>query len=462
MKDQRNGRLDMSDIQGLILRGYRMSLVRHFVLAVRNPAAARGVLRELVDRDGDGLQVTSAALWPDGEKPAYCLNVGLTFKGIERLEVVEDPEESFRSFTSFRQGAVKRAEFVGDTGASAPEHWTGQLASPEVDVLVCLHCEDSGELKAQSDRLRELFASRGAFEELSSFDGSALPDGKVHFGYKDGISQPTIRGAFPRKPDMQPEVNPDQFLILEGGNYNVPTPGEIGLNGSFAAFRVLEQDVVGFERFLQSNADTIDPEILAAKLCGRWRDGVPLELSPDAPQSDPPIPELEYSDFDYVPTQLHPDIYDDSSGLRCPIGSHTRRTNPRSQPVPAAGLGHEHRIIRRGMPYGPEFVPGADKNEHAERGLLGLFICSDLFNQFEFLMSTWINGSTFAADLLADSQDPLLGANIEDSSQFEIPDSDGNIVVEGFQRFVNTRGAAYVFFPSVTALRYMASVKPVG
>ena len=58
-------------------------------------------------------------------------------------------------------------------------------------------------------------------------------------------------------------------------------PRELGLNGSFAVFKKVETDVVGFEDFLQANKDKIDPELLAAKMCGRWRNGVPLALSPD-------------------------------------------------------------------------------------------------------------------------------------------------------------------------------------
>ncbi|HEY6291745.1 MAG TPA: hypothetical protein VI455_09330 [Terriglobia bacterium] len=44
---------------------------------------------------------------------------------------------------------------------------------------------------------------------------------------------------------------------------------------------MIETDVVGFENYLQSNKGKIDPELLAAKMCGRWRNGVPLALSPD-------------------------------------------------------------------------------------------------------------------------------------------------------------------------------------
>ena len=40
--------LDLGDIQGFIVRGYRMPMVRHFVLAVGGPAKARELLGRLV------------------------------------------------------------------------------------------------------------------------------------------------------------------------------------------------------------------------------------------------------------------------------------------------------------------------------------------------------------------------------------------------------------------------------
>ncbi len=77
--------------------------------------------------------------------------------------------------------------------------------------------------------------------------------------------------------------------------YQVPT--DIGRNGSFSAFRILEQDVEGFENYLQSQKDKIDPELLAAKFCGRWRNGKPLELSPESPGTPMGIGEI--NNFNY-------------------------------------------------------------------------------------------------------------------------------------------------------------------
>ena len=114
-------------------------------------------------------------------------------------------------------------------------------------------------------------------------DGKPVPTSKVHFGYTDGISMTTIRGGPERyPPDHQQPCEPWLFVLQdEAENYFVPEPRELGLNGSFAVFKMIETDVVGFENFLQSNKDKIDPELLAAKMCGRWRNGVPLALSPD-------------------------------------------------------------------------------------------------------------------------------------------------------------------------------------
>jgi deferrochelatase/peroxidase EfeB len=103
----------------------------------------------------------------------------------------------------------------------------------------------------------------------------------------------------------------------------VREPPELGRNGSFGVFKMMRQDVVGFENFLQSNKDKIDPELLAAKICGRWRNGVPLELSPDTDSPAGGIKPDQLNDFEYV----NKDGSGDPKGLRCPIGAHIRRIN---------------------------------------------------------------------------------------------------------------------------------------
>jgi hypothetical protein len=210
------------------------------------------------------------------------------------LEVKDrTPSLSFKSFKAFIAGAAARAESVGDTGANAPQNWIGGFGTGDDHVLITLHAISPEAMTSYSGRLSGLFSQGAAFEEIWRGDGMALmeiqdgrpvPTTKVHFGYTDGISMTTIRGGPERYGrDHQQPCEPWLFVLLdEAQNYILPEPKELGRNGSFAVFKIISTDVVGFENFLQSNRDRIDPELFAAKMCGRWRNGLPLALSPDS------------------------------------------------------------------------------------------------------------------------------------------------------------------------------------
>jgi Dyp-type peroxidase family len=278
------------------------------------------------------------------------------------------------------------------------------------------------------------------------------PGIRIHFDYTDGISQPIIEGASRRSSDMQPVVSSHHFFLQEESpSYRIPEPKQLSLYGSFQVLRVLEQDVVGFENFLQSQSHIIDPELLAAKMMGRWRNGVPLILSSDTDTPSPPIPYEEYNNYNYIRTQNNPD---DTLGLRCPLGAHMRRSNPRADRVQGGSV-EIHRILRRGMPYGPPYDPNKPY-DGIERGLLGIFICASIENQFEFLMQDWVNRGGFIANLPATEKDPILGDNTPEESAFTIPNQNGPLKITGFQRFIKARGGAYFFLPSIAGLNYIA------
>ncbi|HET9255882.1 MAG TPA: hypothetical protein VFO16_11860, partial [Pseudonocardiaceae bacterium] len=350
----------------------------------------------------------------------------------------------------FAQGAVARAGIVGDTGASAPEHWVPWLVDPGLHLLLSLFASSGEALDSTSQRLELAFSAGCA--ELGRLDGQVLPGNVVHFGYRDGISQPTIEDVPPSGlPDQMPKAPPGEFLLgypsqHEGFSYPVPTPPQLGLNGSFGAFRVLAQDVDGFAEFLTKSASAtgLSEELIAAKICGRWRNGIPLALSPDTDTPERPIPPEALNDFDYV---------DDPKGYRCPIGSHLRRMYPRGERV-MGNSAHKHRIVRRAMTYGPPYDPANSRDGH-ERGLLGMFIGVSLLDQFEFLMAHWVNDGTFTAGLGRD-QDPLVGAHPDGAGRFVIPRPEGPVVLNNFSRFITTRGGAYCFLPGITAIRYLA------
>jgi deferrochelatase/peroxidase EfeB len=480
--------LDLGDIQGFILRGYKMPMVRHFLLTVGVPAEARKMLGRLVSgNESDAPQITTAEDWHVGfesgprdnlaaaprRKPDYCVNLGMTWPGLLALQIRDlVPTLSFKSFGAFIAGAAERAKLVGDTGASDPQHWVGGFGAGSDHVLVTLHAMSSEAMTSYSDRLSALFAEGGAFREIWRADGTALmemqdgqpvPTFKVHFGYTDGISMTTIRAGPERyPPDHQQPCEPWLFVLLsEAENYFVPEPRELGLNGSFAVFKMIETDVVGFENYLQSNKDKIDPELLAAKTCGRWRNGVPLALSPETDSPPGGISPEQLNNFEYV----NADGSGDPRGLRCPVGAHMRRINPRGQPVTGqgqpGGSNNTHRLIRRGIPYGPTYDP-AQPYDGIERGLLGYFINSSIENQYEFVLGHWVNESEFAGAvrLPPKSRDPMIGTQDAAESIFVIPRADGAppIKITGFSSFTKTKAAAYCFLPSITAIKFIANL----
>jgi Dyp-type peroxidase family len=467
-------RLNLADIQGIVLRRYLMPVQRNFLLKVTNADAARSVLGKMVSgNEADAPQVTTA------EEPAlgaqYCLHVGITWPGLVALEVKERvPALSFKSFPAFVEGAAKRAEALGEVGSSAPENWVAGFGKGDDHVLLTLYARDPQLLESWSARLSELCATGDAFQELWRRDGAALiekvngipiPVSKVHFGYVDGIADPTIKdGPEGNMPDHQQPCEPWLFVLSDDAeNYYVPDPPQLGRNGSFGVFMVMEQDVVGFENFLQSHKDAIDPELLAAKICGRWRNGVPLELSPDADSPPGGITFDQLNNFDYVSK----DGSGDPQGIRCPVGAHMRRVNPRGQPIKGQGIpggsNNSHRLIRRGMPYGPAYVPGTP-DDGVERGLLGYLINSSIENQFEFVMREWLNGYEFvgASRLNPKAEDIMVSRKSNPTeSVFEIPQANGAppLSITGFSSFVTTRASAYCFLPSITAMKFIAGLR---
>ena len=480
--------LDLADIQGFILRGYRMPMLRHFLLTVGTPAQARTQLGRLVTGDeSDMLQITTAEDWQVGfgpgpgddpaatprRKPNYCLNIGITWSGLVALGIEERvPALSFESFGAFTDGAPRRAESVGETGLSSPDNWIDGFRNGHDHVLVTLHAISPEALNDYSDRLRAWFTEGNAFQEIWCQDGMALmevqngqpvPTSKVHFGYTDGITYPTIRGGPEEyRPDHQQPCEPWLFVLREDAeNYMVPEPRKLGLNGSFAVFKKAETDVVGFENFLQSNKDKIDPELLAAKMLGRWRNGVPLALSPDTDSPAGGIPPEQLNNFEYVDA----DGSGDPKGICCPVGAHIRRVNPRGQPVQGQGLpggsNNSHRLIRRGLPYGPAYDP-RQPYDGIERGMLFHFINANIENQYEFVLRQWVNDSEFAGAvrLPPKSKDPLIGTQKPAESIFVIPQADGGppIEVTGLSSFVTTKAAAYLFLPSITAIKFIANL----
>lgn len=459
-----------ADVQGNILRGYRRSRVRHLVLEIADAAAARRWLGRAVTGDENTPALTTEGQWE--RKPDACFNIGFTFAGLRAVGV---SQASLRTFPDeFTAGMNARATKIGDVGPAAPEHWAAPFNTPEiVHLIASIYADETAHL----DRIEHqvVSASGGAFIRHGTREGFNFAGDFVHFGYRDNISQPRFvgihdPGAFP---DHQPLAPIGSMLLgypteYDGLLWTIPQPDPLGRNGSFNAFRILAQDVAGFEAYLTEAAgvllhdpladellppgaeDRIGPgltrlqalrEIVAAKMCGRWRNGVPLASSPDTP--NPPGP-LSLTDFDY------------SGGEACPFGAHIRRSNPRGGTIVQRAARHTRRIVRRGMPYGPAYDP--TKPDDVERGLLGNFIGANLGAQFEALMCDWVNLG-LQDPRITGTNDPLIGANAGQTDSMEIPLQSGRVIrLQGLPRFVVARGGAYTFLPGIPAFRYLASL----
>ena len=462
-----NAEFNRKDVQGNILRGYRRNIVRHLVLEVRDRPAARkffGLSVEGGNADVPG--ITSETPW--SQKPDVCFNIALTYEGLRALGA---PNELLATFpTEFIEGMTSRALKLGDFGSSAPANWPAPFDKPaRLHIVASIYADDAAHL----DRVQAQVAQ--AFNVLGVRDGRNLADNKVFFGYADNISQPRFAGI--RDPDQNKVDEPIDPLgtvllgyptRLEGLTFRVPTPRALGLNGTFNAFRVLAQDAAGFEAYLDKAAKELlaHPEvdqllapgderrigkgldrlgalreIVAAQMCGRWRNGVPVASSPDAQWPDPPV---SLTNFDY------------DRASPCPAGSHMRRTNPRGGQIVQRIANYTRRLVRRGMSYGPDFDPAHPDDR--ERGLLGNFIGANLGAQFEAVMCDWLNLGLQNPEVTG-ANDPLIGANAPETSWFDLSlKNGGRIRLRGFPRFVTTRGGAYTFLPSLPAIDYLSKL----
>jgi len=459
---------DLPDIQGLIVHGYNMPKSRHFVLTIGQVSAALSFLNDLTSGSG-AMSITSAARWPAGMKPEYALNIGLTAKGLEALQLPATIKFNVGNFGSFLGGAVAASKAVFDIGPNDPSNWVPKLNRANADlahVVLSLFAFTPEARTEFSIKLRAMFAPvippPGApGHDVLEWDVDPIIEvdpitsekyRSIHFGYTDGISEPVIDevGLPPLRLNQLPYVAAWQFVLRDGTmtTYNLPQPWQLGQNGTFSAFRILEQDVAAFEAFLSADGRDKDAqELLASKLCGRWRNGNPVVLRPDAP--GPRVSDNEMRDFDYGT---------DTVGQPCPFSAHTRRSNPRGGPlVTPVGDKVDHRIMRRADAYGP---PYTGVNDGKERGLAGHFMGAMLSDQFEFLMTQWVNGATFAGGKALPGVDPLLAnvgdTNVPNEDTFTYWENSEAVQVPSLSRFVTTRGGLYCFLPSITAIKWMA------
>lgn len=474
---------DLKDMQRLILQGLTAFGAAKYGLFHIAPDRVDDAKRDLdailpmlatadqADRDGDAQAAT-----------AFKVCIAVTYAGLKRFNLTDLKLHGLPQ--SFKDGAA--SEIVARRMQDEPGDWEWRdVAADDKDdihVLIAYFWKDPHDVddfadldtaKLEADWKAFTAQFQGLDLRLTLPTGFLRKDSKGHFGFRDGISQPYIegsetqkkpRGAFARTHT----VKPGQFILSHQSEPGADIPRlwvdadidpyaaahlssngmryskrDFGRNGSYLVFRQLRQDRQGFEDFLKEAAyksETGDPELIAAKLVGRWRDGTPLVLS-------------QHRHTDELSTANDFLFESDAVGLRCPIGSHIRRSYPRDSIVsPGQRDSHEQaldanrsrRIIRRGRPY---YDPAKD-----DYGLHFLCINASIQEQFEFVQEAWVNNTNFGG--MRDEVDPIVGQPQATHRGFSIQKGSMPEVLS-LQPFVEVAGAGYFLLPSKSALNFL-------
>ena len=436
--------LEFEDIQHILLTRTPALTGRYEFLSFRSASGGRAWLSELLKTVQSAAEVLASV--DEGKR---WVTLAFTWNGLKALGVDETSLATFPE--EFKQGMPARADILGDTGVNHPDNWVGELASPHLHAIAILFARDEGERERCNTEHQRLLAECEGVEVLSSLDLLAIPPFDTahdHFGYRDRLSQPVIEGSgdIPTPGSGQP-LKPGEFILgypdENGPPVDLPQPEILSRNGSYMAYRRLQEHVGKFRDFLRQHGETPEEqELIAAKLMGRWRSGAPLVLAPD--KEDPALGAdmQRNNNFNYKQTDPH--------GYAVPLGSHMRRMNPRDT---AANI-NRRRMIRRGATYGlplPEDAP----DDGTDRGIAAFIICASLIRQFEFAQNVWANDRNFHE--LANERDPIIGTQ-DGTLEYKIPKRPIRKTITGLPAFTTVKGGAYFFLPGLKALRYLAAL----
>ena len=472
-------KLEEADIQGYIVRGYKnMMYSRYVLLHVGDAAAAKAFIKNISGG------ITNVTHYPKSN----CLNLAFTAQGLKALGMAPENIDNFHR--EFSEGMVTphRQRILADYDNSAPEKWRwGGPNNEEAHILLMVFGSDETTAINYYKDLEQQYLAAG-MKNIFELDGQTLPFNKEHFGFRDGISQPIIKGSDRQGPE-QDMTNAGEFIMGYKNEYDVypDTPilatnqgdtsdlpfdpmgtgkKDIGRNGTYMVIRQLQQDVDAYWTFMNERTKNEDGSLnekesvkLASKMMGRWPSGAPLSRFPDADPADDGKGTDNFTQY-----FTYQDL--DKEGLKCPFGAHIRRTNPRDNfedngPAQSFKLTRRHRIIRRARLYGCPYQ-GSPTNHKPDTEVGLLFTCfnADIGRQFEFISYTWANYPKFLQ--LYNDPDPITGIRdvpAEGTEQnFTIPDKPVNKYITGMKNFVTVKGGAYFFFPSITTIHYLTTI----
>ena len=360
--------LRLDRIQGNIIPGFGTSHQAFLWLTMPSTQAGRRWLGELAGEVASAAQVMTvkqkrreagyAADGP-GEPPTTWVNVAFSRAGLERLGAPGVAEFS----AAFREGlAVRGSATLGDPD---PTGWlVGGTGSPEAHALLIVAADSAERLEAEVARQRTRLERHGLSDLLAESPGQAICRGETlpgrrrmheHFGFRDGVAQPELNGF--------DGTLPGDFILgyPDGDGGSTGQGPDWAEDGSYLVFRRLRQDVFGFRQALRAAAEAagISLDQLGAKLIGRWKSGA--KLGDPVEPWDPGFPAKE-ADAQYADRFLT-----DPDGERIPLFAHVRKAYPRD-----VKGSERHRLLRRGISYGPPLGERSHADDGRDRGLLFL------------------------------------------------------------------------------------------
>jgi len=520
---QDEGLLEVDDIQGNILGAFNKDHQLLVALAIHDVAAAKAWLSRVAPFISSVAEVAQfnrlfrARRRRLGHDPlgliATWANIAFSHDGLAKLTSQADadgvPDDAFH------QGLPDRAAILGDTaigeGQPVSGHWVVGGAGRVPDILLIVASDDPAQLdRAVTQLCPGAGDLAGAPEVIWRECGQTRSDmpGHEHFGFKDGVSQPGVRGLVSRAPDIylterfqvdapagdiafarpgMPLIWPGEFVFgypSNDRNNGNPVPAQALAptwirNGSLLVFRRLRQDVAAFNAFLRAAAASLaaTPDFpglsalrLGAMLVGRWPSGAPIARAPAQDNADLAKDPLSVNDFLFAndtpapvfrpgagPAKDFPRATADPLGFVCPCPAHIRKVNPRDQDSDKGDAFDTltRRILRRGIPFGPPLPapPGGQlpADDGVERGLHFLCYQTSIIEQFELLQSDWANSTN---NPKPSGHDLVIGQTADGKRDVQLfTAAGGTQSLQTDRTFVTMTGGGYFFAPSISALQ---------
>jgi Dyp-type peroxidase family len=438
---------------------------------------------------------------------ATWVNLAFSHAAIRKL-AGEAAADSFGEI-SFRQGLAARSTYLGDPVSPAhPGHrsrWLVGGPHNEADILVMVAADEVRDLDDAVGEIREEVDGQG-LERVFEQRGDTLPGalrGHEHFGFKDGVSQPGIRGRVSTAPGDfitprylasddpharlfakpgQPLVWPGQFLLGEPrqDTQDLYAPAAAASNfppwarrGAYLVCRRLRQDVEAFWEFAVDAAAQLELEPLhfASLLVGRWPSGAPVMRTPHADDAALAGDEFANNHFLFedatrdsvlrpIPGysgDAHAAARGDVLGRVCPHFAHIRKLNPRDGGTELGAPSDTllRLILRRGIPFGPPVAGVEDPPRELveqERGLMFIAFAGTIEDQFEFITRHWANS---AIQPRFGGHEPVMGQRDRNRSRERFVDMPGEASPRRLrldEEWVFPTGGGYFFAPPISAL----------